>query len=133
MSPSFGRRRNSTAAVFAARALGVATAAYSAAVIARPAVLAGPCGWTDSSGGTTGPVRALVTAIGARDAVIGIAMIVAPAGTPLRAALLVRAACDAGDAVVLGGAVHDRQRRQRIVGVAAGWGALCALAAVAIR
>ncbi|MGW5745336.1 hypothetical protein [Amycolatopsis sp. NPDC003861] len=84
------------------RVPGAVTAAYSATIIAAPRVLAKPCGLTTPAGGVTAGVRTLIAGIGARDAAIGLAMLLAPEGKPLQVALAARVASDAADAVVFG-------------------------------
>ncbi|WNV89206.1 hypothetical protein [Umezawaea sp. Da 62-37] len=110
------------------RALGAATAVYSAAVIAKPQVLTGPTGLGDSPAS-----RTLGTAVGVRDLVSGLAVALAPSGVPLRLALLTRVAMDIGDSVVLGLAAPDRATRAKVVGIALGWAAINALALLATR
>ncbi|HEX6346032.1 hypothetical protein [Umezawaea sp.] len=109
------------------RVLGAATAAYSAAVIARPEVLTTPTGLGD-----TPATHALTAAVGARDLVSGLAVALAPAGAPLRLALLARVAMDVGDAV-LALSAPDRATRNKVVAVALGWAAVNALALLATR
>ena len=113
-----------------ARVLGAATAAYSVAIIAAPRILAAPCGLTTPTGGVTTPTKVLIRAIGARDAAIGTAMMLAPAGPALRLVTAARVARDAADAVVFGVGLPDRKARVKVVAFAAGWAALCATAAV---
>jgi hypothetical protein len=112
------------------RVLGVATAAYSATIIAAPAVLAKPCGLTTPTGGVTAGVRTLIAGIGARDAAIGLAMVFAPAGRPLQVALAARVASDAADAVVFGTTLPDRSARRKVAAFAVTWAALCAASAL---
>jgi hypothetical protein len=109
------------------RVLGAATAAYSAAVVAKPEVLTTPTGLGD-----TVATHALSRAVGARDLVSGLAVALAPAGTPLRLALLVRVAMDLGDAA-LGLAAPDKAIRTKVVAIALGWAAVNALALLATR
>ena len=108
------------------RALGLATAAYSIAIIAKPALFAGPTGLQKGDGplptGTTIGIRAL----GGRDLACGLAMALAPAGDPLRTAVAVRVGSDVVDLVLLGTSLPDPAGRKKAVGVAALWGALCA-------
>ena len=61
------------------------------------------------------------------DAAIGGAMLLAPRGPALRAAVAARVVADASDAVVFGTGLPERDRRLRIAGFALGWAALCAL------
>ncbi|MET8849915.1 hypothetical protein [Amycolatopsis sp. NPDC004625] len=109
------------------RVLGAATAAYSATIIAAPKVLAKPCGLTTPAGGVSREVRTLIGGIGARDAAIGLAMVFAPPGRPLRIALAARVASDAADALVFGTGLPDRSARTKVAAFAAGWAALCAV------
>ena len=72
----------------------------------------------------------LQRSIGLLRAAYGVsAIVLAPPGRPLRAALLARAAFDAGDAVAFGTLCPTRRARITIAAVAAGWGAPAALAA----
>ena len=108
-----------------ARTIGVLTAAYGVSAILWPQTLAR---WTglgdpDSPGG---PVRALSATIGVRDVCSGAAIVLALGGRALRAALVVRATLDAGDAIVFGTMCPTRRARITIAAVAAGWGALAA-------
>ncbi|MEV6643819.1 hypothetical protein [Amycolatopsis sp. NPDC051371] len=112
------------------RVLGAATAAYSATIIAAPKVLAKPCGLTTPTGDVTAGVRTLVGGIGARDAVIGLAMMFAPPGRPLRLALAARVASDAADALIFGTTLPDRSARTKVAAFAATWAALCAASAL---
>ena len=109
------------------RALGAATAAYSAVVVAAPAVLAKPCGMTDVTGRTPWPAALLVRAIGVRDTAIGVGMMTAPPGPTLTTVTALRVVADAGDAVAFGVALPD-DRRLRIAGFAAVWAVLNAVA-----
>jgi hypothetical protein len=112
------------------RVLGALTAAYSATIIAWPRVLAKPCGLTTADGDVSAEVRTLVGGIGARDAVIGVAMMFAPAGRPLGVALAARVASDAADALVFGLTLPDRAARKKVAAFATGWAALCAASAL---
>jgi hypothetical protein len=109
------------------RVLGVATAAYSVAIIAKPELFARPTKLANDrdelSTGTTIGIRAL----GGRDLASGLAMAFAPEGTPLRTAVAVRVGSDIVDLVLLGTSLPDRDARLKAVAVAGGWGALCAL------
>ncbi len=52
-------------------------------------------------------------------------MVLAPAGTARRTAVVARVASDRGDAGVLSGALRGRSTRGKVVGFATVWGALC--------
>lgn len=111
------------------RFLGAITAAYSAVIVVRPDVLARPCGLTELDGSVSAGVRTLVAGIGARDAAIGAAMMLAPRGTALRSAIAARVVADVADAVAFGTGLPDRGRRPKIAGFAMAWAALCAVSA----
>ena len=109
------------------RALGALTAAYGAYTLARPHSLARLAGLLTPDRPASRATRNLGWAIGARDLVSGTAMMLAPPGPALRAALAVRVACDAGDAIGFGVSV-PRSSRAKVIAVAAGWGTVCASA-----
>jgi hypothetical protein len=113
------------------RVLGAATAAYSAAIIVEPRLLAKPCGLTTATGQVPPGTRALIGAIGARDTAIGVAMMSAARGRPLRVALAARVVSDLADAVLFGLSIKDRKARAKVAGFAAGWAAVCAASALA--
>ncbi|GAA1899826.1 hypothetical protein [Williamsia serinedens] len=113
------------------RVLGAVTAAYSAALLVRPRLLAKPCGFA-ATDEVPRSVAVLVRGIAVRDLASGAAMVAAPQGEPLRAGIAVRAAADFGDAIVFGTGL-TRQRAPKIAGFAAVWGALCAASGVVAR
>ncbi|WP_206309837.1 hypothetical protein [Streptomyces sp. A0592] len=104
----------------AARIMGAATLGYGMAVAWRPAVLARPCGLS-----AEGSSALLIRALGVRDAALGAAMVLAPAGTALRTAVLCRVAADAGDALLFGTFLARSSERAKAASVALVWGALC--------
>ncbi|GHE07791.1 hypothetical protein [Klenkia taihuensis] len=99
---------------------GAATAAYSAALVARPELLQRPSGLSRNQDN-----RTMTRLVGVRDTAIGLAMVLAPAGAARRAAVGARVASDWGDAAVLGVALRGRGTRAKVVGFAALWGAVC--------
>jgi hypothetical protein len=109
------------------RVLGAITAAYSIVIALRPEVLARPCGLVDADGTASPGVRTLVGGIGVRDIAIGGAMVLAPRGPALRAAVAARAFSDAADAVVFGLQLPQESQRPKIAAFALFWAALCAL------
>ena len=113
------------------RLLGVATAAYSVAIIAKPDLFLKPTGLLGESATPSDDQKVLTRAIGGRDLASGVAMAVAPAGNPLRTAIAVRVGADVADLVVLGSGLPDQESREKATLVAAGWGALCALSLLA--
>lgn len=106
------------------RLLGAATLGYSVAVLAKPKLLAGPCELVDDFGDVAPEVATTVRAVATRDAVISIAMMVAPAGPALRAVTGTRAICDLSDVVVFGAHAKDPAARAKITGLAGTWGTL---------
>ena len=114
------------------RALGVATAAYGAAIIAKPEFLLRPSGML-RDGGPEPEQAAFVRTLGVRDLASGLAMAFAPSRKALRTAIAVRVVSDLGDLVVLGQALRDRPERGKVMAIAGGWGALCALSVLQVR
>jgi hypothetical protein len=109
------------------RALGVATAGYSVAIIANPSLFAKPTK-LQADGAPLPTATAIgVRALGGRDLASGLAMAFAPSGKALRTAIAVRVGADLADLVVLGTSLPDKQARAKAVGVAALWGTLCGL------
>jgi hypothetical protein len=108
------------------RVMGALTLAYSVAVVAKPKVLAGPCGLTDSLGEVPRDVASTIRAVSTRDAVISAAMLVAPAGPALRTITTVRGLCDLSDGVTLG-LPAEPQTRKKVIAVGGAWGALVLL------
>lgn len=108
--------------------VGAATATFSAALVVAPRVLIGPLGMPDSA-----QTRALLRALGARDAAIGLAMLTAPGGGARDLAAAARVLSDCADAAVLPSAVPDRGRAAVLRVSAAAWGALALAATVLDR
>lgn len=99
------------------RVLGIA-AAYGVAITAKPVLLLGPSGML--RGAEPEPEQAtFVRTLGVRRL--------------LRTAIAVRVASDAGDLVVLGHALRGKPERTKVMTIAGGWAALCALSAVTTR
>jgi hypothetical protein len=111
------------------RLLGLATAAYGAAIFVRPALLLKPSGMPADDPDLHTVVRTLAV----RDLASGVAMVVAPSRKAMRVAIGVRVASDAGDLLVLNRALAGRPERKVVTAVAGGWGLLCALSALANR
>ncbi|MGW6463587.1 hypothetical protein [Streptomyces rubiginosohelvolus] len=111
------------------RVLGAATAAYSVAIMVRPVLLAKPCGLTHADDTVPAATALLIRAIGARDAAIGTAMILAPDSSSLKTATACRVAADLSDAALFGTALTGWSRRLKVAGFAVAWAALCAAAA----
>ena len=113
------------------RVLGLLTLGYGAYTAARPESLIRAAGLTDEPSNCRSG-RVLGTVIGVRDLLSGIAMLVAPAGRPLQAAVVARVACDLSDMAGFGLAGPPRTRA-KVAGIAAGWGLLCASSFTAAR
>ena len=113
------------------RLLGAATAAYGAAITARPELFLKPTKLTTDDGRPASGRSTLAMAIGGRDLASGLAMLLAPAGLPLRTAIAVRVGADVVDLAVLGSRLPDKDAREKATMVAAGWGAVCALSILA--
>ena len=111
------------------RLLGVATAAYGAAIIVKPGLLLKPSGMPRDDAN----LHTFTRTLGIRDVASGVAMAVAPNRKAMRVAIGVRVASDAGDLVVLGKAMAGKPEQKKIIAVAGGWGLLCALSALATR
>ncbi len=115
------------------RMLGAATAAYGLAALVRPRILARPVAMVEPDGSLGPAIRVAAGLIGVRDITVGAAMVLAPAGPPLRTAIVARALFDAGDAVLFGTLSPTPDARRRSAVVAGGWSALCALSLLAAR
>jgi hypothetical protein len=113
------------------RALGVATAGYSVAIIADPSLFAKPTGLQGDGAPLPTATAVGIRALGGRDLASGLAMALAPAGKALRTAVAVRVGSDVVDLVVLGTTLPDRTARAKAAGVAAVWGTLCGLSYLA--
>jgi len=111
----------------ATRVLGALTAGYSIALAAQPRVLVKPLKLTRIDGSVDPTVAMLCRGIAVRDAASGLAMVLAPEGTPLTTATVVRAMSDIGDAVVFGVGLQDPGARKKTIAVASLWGVLCLL------
>ncbi|MCE1178345.1 MAG: hypothetical protein LWW86_04860 [Micrococcales bacterium] len=104
----------------APRLMGILTLAYGAYSVARPDSMLRTAGLSQGATPT-----AIARAIGVRDVLSGGAMMAAPPGPALRAAVTARVLCDAADTVGFGLACPPRTRG-KVMAIAAGWGALCA-------
>jgi hypothetical protein len=112
-----------------ARVMGALTVVYSVAVLAKPKVFAKPCGLLNPAGQVPADVEPLIRSIAARDTFIGLAMVAAPAGAPLRWATGLRAVSDLGDAALLGSSLPDKSARTKVIEVSGVWATACAVAA----
>jgi hypothetical protein len=105
------------------RMLGVTTIAVGVLELAKPDL------WAEAAGlGPDSPaLRGWHHTLGARDVVSGLAMTLAPAGGPLRAATLFRIVSDVTDALAFGINAPDAARKGKAAGIALGYAALNAL------
>lgn len=115
------------------RLVGGLTAAYGLAVAVRPEVLAGPCELTDEHGQVAPSTRVVTSAMGARDALTGLAMTLAPSDHALRTAIAVRSTIDFADATLMGATLPTARARRKAALVAGAWGTLSALTALGTR
>jgi hypothetical protein len=113
------------------RLLGVATAGYSVAIIARPELFTKPTALQAEGAPLPTATAVGVRALGGRDLASGLAMALAPSGKALRTAIAVRVGADLVDLVVLGTSLPDATARTKAAGVAAVWGTLCGLSYLA--
>ena len=104
---------------------GAATAAFSAVFVAAPGVLLRPCGIAE-----TRQTRALARMVGARDVVLGLAMVAAAPGRPRRLAVAGRVLADCTDAAALAGGLAGQGRRGLVSASAVAWGLACLAAGV---
>jgi hypothetical protein len=111
------------------RLLGLATAAYGAAITVKPELLLKPSGMPQDEP----DLHTFTRTLGIRDLASGVAMAVAPTRKAMRVAIGVRVVSDAGDLVVLGRAMAGKPEQKKIIAIAGGWGLLCALSALATR
>src|ERR1700753_267487 len=76
-----------------ARAVAVATTAYSLAINIRPEILAQPCRLPTPDGSVPPEVAELTRSIGTRDAAMAAALVVSPAGYPMNVLTAARVLC----------------------------------------
>lgn len=104
--------------------VGRLTAAYGLACATRPATLLGPARMAN-----TRRNRGIARAVGARDILSGLALVLAPADDRalVEAAVTARVVADASDVVVFG-VLCPRGAKLKAMAIAAGWGGACSLA-----
>ncbi|HEX5879344.1 MAG TPA: hypothetical protein VF468_13680 [Actinomycetota bacterium] len=106
------------------RALGLATLGYGVYTLGRPGSVVRAAGLEPDAPAVSASGRVLGSVIGARDLLSGLAILTAPAGGPLVAAVAARVACDASDVIGFGVAA-PRASRAKVTMVAGAWGLLC--------
>lgn len=111
------------------RIVGILTAVYGLSAIVRPNVIARH-GELDDPAIRRSGVALLSAIVGVRDLVSGVAIVVAPYGGILLAALAARVAFDAGDAALFGSLLPTRRARRKFAILASGWGGVSALSMI---
>ncbi len=111
------------------RIVGLLTALYGVSAVLKPGVIARH-GELDSPSDRRSAVALLSATIGIRDLISGIAIVLAPAGGALLAALGARVTIDAGDAATFGRLLPTRAGRRKVAAIALAWGAVSALAMI---
>lgn len=109
------------------RVLGLLTLSYGLYTAIRPESLLRAAELEPPGAPVSRSGRTLASLIGARDALSGLAMVVAKPGPGLRAAIIARVVCDALDVVGFG-VGSPKSAKPKVMAVAAGWGAICATA-----
>lgn len=107
------------------RALGALTAAYGLYTFARPQSLIRATELTEKLGPASEQGRWIGRLIGARDILSGLALIAAPQGRALQAAVAARVGADLADTAGFGATVPGHARA-KVVAVTTGWAAICA-------
>ncbi len=102
------------------------TAAYSAALVLSPKILAKPCKLTQADGSVAPGVATVIRTVGARDVASGLFMALAPHGPARRGAVALRAVADLSDAALFGSTLAGTPTKLKVAGFAAAWGLLCA-------
>lgn len=110
------------------RVLGAATAAYGANELLRPQHLAKAANLGDPHQASP-PVQVLGAVLGVRDIDSGIAMMAAPAGRPLQAAIAARVAFDVGDCIGFTIGSPGSRTKAKVAGITLGWATLCGISA----
>ena len=111
------------------RIVGLLTAAYGVSAVLLPGVIGrngGYRGWEARESG----VRLLSALVGVRDVVSGVAIVAAPRGDALLAALAARVAFDFSDCIAFGTLLPSPAGRRKVAAVAAAWGAVAAASAL---
>jgi hypothetical protein len=111
------------------RIVGILTAVYGVSAVFMPGVIGrhgGYRGWESLESG----VRLLSAVVGVRDIVSGVAIVAAPRGDTLLAALAARVAFDVSDCVAFGRLLPAPPARRKVAAVAGAWGALAAVSAL---
>ena len=115
--------------IWVPRIVGILTAAYGVSAVLMPSVIGrngGYRGWESRDSG----VRLLSAVVGIRDVVSGVAIVAAPRGEALLAALAARVAFDLTDCVAFGTLLPAPSARRKVAAIAGGWGALAAVSAL---
>ena len=108
------------------RIVGLLTALYGVSALLRPDVISRH-GELASPDDRRSGVHLLSAIVGIRDVVSGAAILAAPAGGVLLAALGARVALDTGDAVAFGRLLPTPRARRKVAAIALGWAGIAAL------
>jgi hypothetical protein len=108
------------------RIVGVLTALYGISAVLKPDVIARHGELADAGDPRAG-VALLSVIVGIRDLVSGVAILFAPEGGVLLAALGARVAFDAGDAAAFGRLLPTPRARRKVLAIALAWGTVAAL------
>jgi hypothetical protein len=111
------------------RIVGALTAMYGISAVLKPDVIARHGELVDQNDRRSG-VFLLSVVVGVRDLVSGVAIMAAPAGGVLLAALGARVVFDGSDAVAFGRLLPTARARRKVAAVALGWGAISALSMI---
>lgn len=111
------------------RLVGVLTLLYGISALVTPRPIARHVELDDPA--SPGPATRLLSGtVGVRDIVSGIAILAAPRGDALLAALAARVAFDVSDCVAFGTLLPAPAARRKVAVIAGGWGALAAVSAL---
>jgi hypothetical protein len=114
------------------RIVGALTALYGISAVLKPGVIARHGELADPADRRAG-VTLLSVTIGIRDLVSGAAILLAPAGGALLAALAARVSFDTGDAVAFGRLLPTPRARRKVAAIALAWAGISALSMLAAR
>ncbi len=115
----------------ALKVVGLATAGYGALSIARPGLLARQLDLPKEAGATQQGAVVASYAVGVRDVVSGLSLVLLPAGRTRALAVAARVLFDVTDGLLWPRAVGDPKTQKKIQVGALAWGGACAAAAVA--
>jgi hypothetical protein len=115
----------------ALKVMGLLTTGYGALSIAKPGLLARQLKLPDVHGETQQGAVVASYAVGVRDIVSGLSLVLLPAGRTRALAVAARVLFDVGDGLLWPQAIADPKVQKKIQVGALGWGGACALAGAA--